>query len=72
MNDSILYLQLEPKFITDLNRIFEGYEYLAMVTTVDNKKAIVKLIGTPDTRPEVEKVVAHLPFPAKILRDFVE
>jgi len=72
MDKSIMYLQLEPRYITDLNRIFEGYEYLALVSTVDNKKAVVKLRGTPDTRPEIEKVVAHLPFPAKILTDFVE
>lgn len=70
--DSVLYVQVEPVLITDLNRIFEGYEYVALVSTVDNKKGIVKLRGTPDTMFEIREIVANLPFPAKVLQDFHE
>lgn len=72
MNSSTMYVEIEPAKIVDINRIFEGYEYLALVSTVDRQRAVVKLRGTPDTMPEVEKVVKHLPFPAKILEDFRE
>lgn len=72
MTDSILYVELEPSKIIDINRIFEGYEYLALVTTVDRQRAVVKLRGTPDTMRDVREVVMHLPFSAKILEDFQE
>ena len=68
----IVYLQIEPKLINDLNHIFEGYEHIAMVSTLDNVKGIVKLWGTPDTQPEIEKIIANLPFFAKILTDYAE
>ncbi len=72
MPDSVLYIEVEPRQIIDVNRIFEGYEYLALVTTVDPKKGVLKLRGTPDTMLDVEQVVLHLPFKAKILKDFRE
>ena len=72
MSNSILYLQVEPAFITDINRIFEGYEHLALVSTIDRVAGIVQLRATPDTLPEVLKIVEHLPVTAKILTDFHE
>jgi len=70
--DSILYVQVEPAQITDINRIFEGYEHIALVSTVDNKKGIVKLRGTPDTMPDMQEIVKNLPFFAKVLQNFSE
>jgi len=58
-------LQIEPKLINDLNHIFEGYEHVAMVSTVDNVNGIVKLWGTPDTQADMETIIVNLPFPAK-------
>lgn len=72
MNDSILYLQVEPSLITDVNRIFEGHEYLALVSTVDRAKGILKLRGTPDTMTEVQEIVKNLPISVRILEDFAE
>jgi len=72
MSDSILYLQVEPVFITDINRIFEGYEHLALVSTVDRVKGIIKLRATPDTMPEVQEIIDHLPVFAKVLPNFQE
>ena len=63
--DGIIYLQIEPKLINDLNHIFEGYEHVAMVSTVDNVNGIVKLWGTPDTQADMETIIVNLPFPAK-------
>ena len=72
MSDSILYLQVEPALITDVNRIFEGYEYLALVSTVDRAKGILKLRGTPDTMPEVLEIVNNLPVIVEVLENFQE
>ena len=70
--DGIMYLQIEPKLINDLNHIFEGYEHVAMVSTVDNVNGIVKLWGTPDTQADMEKIIVNLPFSAKKLTDYQE
>ncbi len=72
MSASILYLQVGPSLITDVNRIFEGYEYLALVSTVDRAKGILKLRATPDTMPEVKEIVEHLPVFVQVLTDFKE
>jgi hypothetical protein len=70
--DGIIYLQIEPKLINDLNHIFEGYEHVAMVSTVDNVNGIVKLWGTPDTQADMETIIVNLPFSAKKLTDYQE
>ncbi len=70
--DGIMYLQIEPKLINDLNHIFEGYEHVAMVSTVDNVNGIVKLWGTPDTQADMETIIVNLPFSAKKLTDYQE
>lgn len=70
--DGIIYLQIEPKLINDLNHIFEGYEHVAMVSTVDNVNGIVKLWGTPDTQADMEKIIVNLPFSAKKITDYQE
>ena len=67
-----MYLQIEPKLINDLNHIFEGYEHVAMVSTVDNVNGIVKLWGTPDTQADMETIIVNLPFSAKKLTDYQE
>lgn len=79
MQDSILYIKIHKSNVTDITRIFEGYEYLALVSTVsigtsgdDTDMAIVKLRGTPDTIPDVRAVVQHLPFPCIILEGYTE
>ncbi len=45
--DSVIYVRLAPQNITDVNCIMEGYEYLALVTTVDRISGIIKLSATP-------------------------
>ena len=72
VEDSILYVQIEPSKINDINRIFEGYEHIALVSTVDSKQGIVKLRGTPDTMAEMREITGNLPFPAQVLANFQE
>ena len=48
MNDSapephsMIYAQVEPEHIADVNWIMEGYEHLAMVSTVDGSTGLIK------------------------------
>ena len=46
---SMIYAQVEPERIADVNWIMEGYEHLAMVSTVDGTSGLIKFYATPDT-----------------------
>lgn len=72
MGMSVLYVKLLPSAITEITRVFEGYEHLALVSTVDRETGIVKLQGTPDTLPDVVEVVHNLPFNVENLDNFSE
>ncbi len=65
--DSVIYVRLAPQNITDVNCIMEGYEYLALVTTVDRISGIIKLSATPDTYEDTLKILEGLPFPVEII-----
>lgn len=60
--ESIIKLFVEPANINLLNRIMEGYSHLGALTTTDSKSGKVYIRCTPDTLPEVELIVANLPF----------
>lgn len=43
---SMIYAQVEPERIADVNWIMEGYEHLAMVSTVDGTSGLIKFYAT--------------------------
>ena len=45
----------------------EGYEHLALVTTVDPADGVVKLLGTPDTYNDVMEIIENMPFQTEVL-----
>ncbi|GAW94213.1 DUF4911 domain-containing protein [Calderihabitans maritimus] len=63
-----ILVQVNPKEIDFLNKIIEGYDGLAMVTTADAKEGLVEVHVTPDTREEVIRILEDFPVPVKILR----
>lgn len=67
---SIVYAKVDPSLIADVNRIMEGYEYLALVTTVDKAKGIIMLRGTPDTYDEIIEILENMPFFIEIQESF--
>lgn len=70
--DGIVYIAVPPKHIVDVTWAFEGYEHLALVTTIDNSQGIVKLIATPDTVPDVLQILQNMSFSVIILERFIE
>lgn len=54
------YLILKKKNISRLQFILEGYEGLAMATTIDKKRAIVKLFIMPDFILDIEQLLKSL------------
>jgi hypothetical protein len=53
-------LQLERKDIAYIKFILEGYEGIALATTIDNNESIVQLTIVPDFESDVEMLLAAL------------
>lgn len=60
MSDQV-YIKVEPRNITYISRIMEGYEYLGVVTTVDRAQGLLVIRSTPDMRSEIHKILSTLP-----------
>jgi len=69
---SMIYAQVEPERIADVNWIMEGYEHLALVGTIDGREGIVKFYATPDTYYDVIDILENMPFKVDILEAFSE
>jgi len=59
--------RLRPADINLLNRIFEGYDGLGIVSTLDRKAGLVVVHVTPDTYPDAIAIIQNAPFPVEIL-----
>lgn len=69
MSKEAINCQLEPVYIDRLNRIFEGFDGLGIVSTLDRKKGLVVVRVTSDTWDDAMKILTNLPFPVEILAD---
>lgn len=67
---SMIYAQVEPEHIADVNWIMEGYEHLAMVSTVDSSSGLIKFHVTPDTYFDTVDIIENMPFKVEILESF--
>jgi len=68
MNDNAtIYLRINPRDVHYLNRIFEGYEYLGVVSTIDKHQGIMAIRGTPGTILAVRDVLTNLPIWLELL-----
>ena len=54
------WLKLKTKDIVLVQFIIEGYEGLATVTTIDNKRAIIQVAIMPDFESEVMCILESL------------
>ena len=54
---STIYAKVAPERIADVNWIMEGYEHLALVSTIDHQEGIILLRGTPDTYNDVLEIL---------------
>ena len=56
-----ILIKVDMKHINYINRIMEGYEYLGVVTTVKDRKDVLRIRVTPDTYSAVQEILANLP-----------
>lgn len=66
LNSFRLDVKIDPKNIDYLNRIFEGYDHLCLVSTVDAKEGHVKIWGYGKLG-SVKRILKGMPFPYEIL-----
>jgi hypothetical protein len=59
--------RLAPPDINKLNRIFEGYDGLGIVSTLDNKAGLIMVYVTPDIYQDAVTIIRNAPFPVEIL-----
>lgn len=64
---SMIYAQVEPEHIADVNWIMEGYEHLAMVSTVDGTSGLIKFYATPDTYFDTLDIIENMPFKVDVI-----
>lgn len=64
---SMIYAQVEPERIADVNWIMEGYEHLAMVSTVDGTSGLIKFHATPDTYFDTLDIIENMPFKVDVI-----
>jgi hypothetical protein len=59
-NVRLIYLQLAPEHIAPVRFIFEAYEEVAIVRTVDRQQAIIVLMVAPDFVDVARNILASL------------
>jgi hypothetical protein len=60
-DDSAIFFRILTRDVNFVNQIFEGYEYLGVVSTVDRARGILVVRATPDTASEAREVLENLP-----------
>lgn len=60
MSDGVR-IKVEPRNITYISRIMEGYEYFGVVTTIDRGEGLLLIRTTPDMSPEIQQILSSLP-----------
>lgn len=69
LEDTAVYIEIDPSDVNYINRIIEGYEYLGILTTLDPKGATCRINSTADTRDMVIDILTHLDAKVTILPD---
>jgi hypothetical protein len=57
---SLIYLQVVPENIAPIKFIFEAYEEVAIVRTVDRQRAVIVLLIAPDFFTVAQGILASL------------
>lgn len=58
-----IFLEMEPTDIDHFNKLIEGYDNLALVTTLDAKLGKVVLWVTEHTKKEILSILRCFPIP---------
>lgn len=57
---SVLYLQLEPKYMAKFRFLLEAYDNAAMFTVLDLKQTLLKLIFSPHDTKYIHEILTSM------------
>lgn len=66
-SDETILLKMEPTHIDFFNKLIEGYDNLALVTTIDAKLGEVALRVTDYTKKDILAILHCLPIPLSVV-----
>ncbi len=66
-----VHVQTAPHHIDFINRVFEAYDNLAVVSTLDNKEGVIAIRGFGKVSP-IRRILKGLPFITKIVYNSTE
>jgi hypothetical protein len=58
--DLLIHIRSEAKYIWYINGIFEGYDGLGVVRTLDKEKGIIEILSTTDKSKDLYELLNHL------------
>ena len=56
----VIHAQVEPKYISYLNGIFEGYEWVAVIRTIDPAQGIMEFLSSSDLENDLRGILEGL------------
>ncbi len=68
----IIVCRLNPVHINILNRIFEGMDGIGIVSTLDAREGLIRVLVTPTTYDDALAIIRTAPCPVEILATFPE
>ena len=68
MVDSCVKIRVEPCNISFVNWVIEGYEHLAVVSTLDRKEGLLVIRSTPDMFADVLAVLKNFNFSVEFVQ----
>lgn len=69
---SMIYAQVQPEHIADVNLFVEGNEALVKVGIVDASAGIVKFFSSKDIYDDILNIIESMPFEINLLDSFVD
>lgn len=68
-NKEIIKCRLEPADINIINRIFEGMDGIGIVSTIDARQGMIRVLVTPSTYDDAVKIICNAPCKVEILSE---
>lgn len=59
-NDLVVQLRVKPEYIWYVNGIFEGYDGLGVVRTIDKSTGLLEILSTKDQEEDIRELLMHL------------
>lgn len=64
---SFFIIKVEPCRVHFFTKILEAYSHIALIIPVNTREGMVAVYTTPDTMPEVKKIINNFPYSVEIV-----